>query len=65
MNMRDAWNSVSHGEAITNPATGTVIHKWIGEKPGHEPGFSRFLESNINTLSVDDILALTWEKLDG
>lgn len=64
MNMRDAWNSVQHGEAIINPVTGTTIQKWMGDKPGQEPSFTRFVESNISTLRIDDILALTWEKLN-
>ena len=65
MNMKDAWNSIQHSESIINPVTGTTIQKWIGEKPGHAPGFTRFLEGNISTLTADDIVADTWEKLNG
>ena len=64
MNMRDAWNSVEHGEAIINPATGTVIHKWMEDKPGQVPGFTRFLEGNVSSLKVEDVFADTWEPVN-
>lgn len=62
MNMKDAWNSIKHGENITNPKTGTVIGKWIGEKPELPSGFDRFIEGNISNINTDDLVSSDWIK---
>lgn len=62
MNMKDAWNSIRHGEAIVNTATGLRIEKWIGDKPGMAPSFDRFIESNVSQIHTDDLVSSMWEK---
>ncbi len=60
MNMKDAWNSAVHGEAIVNASSGTRIEKWIGDKPGLSPSFDRFIESNVSNISTEDIVSSDW-----
>lgn len=62
MNMKDAWNSIAHGEYIINTVSGTRIEKWIGEKPDLAPSFDRFIESNLMQLHSSDLVSDKWEK---
>ena len=62
MNMKEAWNSILHGEAIINTVSGTRIEKWIGEKPDMPPSFDRFIESNLMQLHSSDLVSDKWEK---
>lgn len=60
MNMKEAWNSIRHGEAIVNISSGTRIEKWIGDKPDLAPSFDRFIESNGATIDTDDLVSSDW-----
>lgn len=64
MNMKEAWNSVKHGETIVNTVSLTKIEKWIGDKPDLPPSFDRFIESNITNISTDDLVSADWMKYD-
>lgn len=60
MNIRDAWNSCNHGGFIVRPI-GSRIEKWMGDKPGLPPSFSRWLDENVLIVPIDDIMAGDWE----
>ena len=62
MNMKEAWNTIAHGEAIINTASGTRIEKWIGDKPDLSPSFDRFIESNLMQIHSSDLVSDKWEK---
>lgn len=62
MNMKEAWNSVKHGESIINNKSGLIIGKWIGDKPNLPSSFDRFIESNISNINTDDLVSSDWVK---
>ena len=62
MNMKDAWNSIKHGEAIVSLESGTRVEKWIGDKPDLLPSFDRFIESNVGSLTTNDLVSGEWVK---
>ena len=60
MNMKEAWNTAKHGEAIVNTSSQTRFEKWISDKPGLAPCFDRFLLENVANLDSSDLVSSDW-----
>jgi hypothetical protein len=61
MTMIDAWNACAHGGSIRRAANGVTVEKWIGDKPGLEPSFDRWIAENASSISASDLMAGDWE----
>lgn len=59
MRLDEAWTATQHGGSMSRPS-GARIEKWMGEKPDQKPSFSRWLEKNLTTTDITDLMAGDW-----
>lgn len=56
----DAWNACPHGGSIRSDLHGVTVFKWMGDKPGLEPSFDRWIEENATSIPAAALMSGDW-----